>query len=342
MINYRLKASFLSIMVVLSLSLYTIGCADDPSSLGLNFIPPGETTGVRIFDSYIDTMLITSSNVKYYVNTSGSGNLMVGKNGNYDAKGLVRFSGLSADYDSATVNSATLILNYRNYYFPVSMSDSLAQIEFDVYKINRNLNFSTITLDSVNSSTFGTVSQGNYTGSPTADSQDVNISLNTTMIKDWLENAADTGYANKNYGIVLSPGNSSRVVKAFYSGLLSISENLRPKLKIIVTKNGDTDTLVTTVSSTISLVNTSILSGNETFSLQAGISYVQVMKFDLSKLPSTATINDVQLFLTLDSANSQFSKQTSHTIFGQYINDSAGLKTDAYQFLGAPQIAEDR
>src|SRR4030095_605709 len=336
MINNRLKEVFLSIVVVLTLSIYTIGCADDPSSLGLNFIPPGETTGVRTFDSYIDTMLITSTNVRYYVNTSGSPNLMVGKNGNYDAKALIRFAGLSGDYDSAVVNSASLILNYRNYYFPVSMSDSLAQIEFNIYKITRNLNFSTITLDYVNSSAFGTVSQGNYTGSPTADSQDVVVSLNTSMVKDWLEFAADTAYSNKNYGIVLSPGNSSRVVKAFYSAVNSVSEGLRPQLKIIVTKNGDTDTLITSVSSTLSLVNTTLTSGNETFSIQAGISYVQIMKFDLSKIPSTATINDVQLYLTLDSANCQFSSQTSHSIFGQYVNDTAGgLKVDNFAFQGS-------
>lgn len=317
-------------LVVLALSLYTIGCADDPSSLGLPFIPPGETTGVRI---YIDTTHITSSNVKYYVNTSGSTNLLVGKSGSYNSKALVIFGGISGDYDSATVNSAVLTLKYRNYYFPRAQSDSLGQIAFDVFKINRNLNFSTITLDSVNSSSFGNVSQGNYTGSPTADSQVVSISLNTGMVKDWLEYAADTSYANKNYGIALSPGNASNVVKAFYSR--NTSEGLKPKLTIIVTKGGRTDTLITTNSATVSLADASISQNTETFSLQAGVSYVQVMKFDLSGLPSTATINDVQLYLTLDQAGSIFSSQTVHKIGSLYISDSAGYQTTGSSFDGS-------
>ncbi len=324
------------VIIFTLVTFYTIGCADDPSSLGLNFIPPGETTGVRVFDSYIDTMQVTSVNVRKYVNTSTSSNLMVGINGSYNSKGLIRFGGLSGDYDSATVNSATLTLSYRNYYFPVSASDSLGQIAFDVFKINQSLNFSAITLDSVNSSTFGTVSQGSYTGSPTADSQKITISLNTAMVKDWLEYAADTSYPNKNYGMVLSPSAASTVIKAFYSGLSAISENVRPKLTVIVTKNNNTDTLTTSGSATVSLVNASITPSSETFSLQAGVSYVQTMKFDLSKIPSNATINDVQLYLTLDSANSKFSNQTSHSIAAQYISDTAGLVTDGFSFSGSP------
>jgi hypothetical protein len=333
--NKRLSAAFFCTAFIVILSLYTVGCADEPSSLGSNFIPPGETTGVRIFDSYIDTMEIISSNHIYYVNTSSSSNLMVGKNGNYETKGLLRFDGLSSNYDSAVVNSAVLKLNYVNYYFPSTPADSLGQISFDVFKIQQNLNFSTITLDSVNSSAFGNITQGNYTGSPTTDSQEVFITLNSAMVKDWLEYAADTTYPNKNYGIVFSPGNASAVIKGFYSSLSSL-QGLRPSLQIIVTKNGDTDTLNAFSSSTISLSNTSFASSNETFNLQAGVSYVQLMHFDLSHIPSNCTINDVQLYLTLDQPNSILSSQASFSIFSQFVTDTAGLKTENITFRGQP------
>lgn len=335
-LSRKMKFSILGVAFAAVLSIYTIGCSDDPSDLGLNFIPPGETTGVRVFDSYIDTMQITSTNVKYYVNTSNSANLMVGKNGTYDAKGLIKFGNISGDYDSATVNSATLTLKYRNYYFPVSPADSLAQISFDIYKVQQPLNFSSITLDSVNSGSFGTTSQGSYTGTPTADTQEVSISLNTAMVKDWLEYAADTNYSGKNYGIVLSPNSASNVIKAFYSGALT-NENVRPKLQIIVTKNNDTDTLYTTTASTVSLTDATINPNNETFSLQAGVSYVQIMNFDMSRLPQTATINDVQLYLTLDTANSMFSRESAYKIGCLYVSDTAsGYKTTGFSFDGTP------
>ncbi len=334
--NKRPKFYLYIILLVTALSLYTIGCADDPSNLGLNFIPNGETTGVRIFDSYIDTMPITSQNVRYYVNNSSSQNFMVGKNGSYDAKGLIKFGGFGTEYDSATVNSAVMTLSYRNYYFPTSSSDSLGQVSFDVYKILSNLNFTTITLDSVYSTTFGTTQQGSFTGSPTADSQEVSFNLNTSMVKDWLEYSADTNYANKNYGIALTPNTNSNVIKAFYSGLQGIAESVLPTLTIILTKNGDTDTITTRASATLSLVNTVFAPNNESFYLQAGVSYSQVMKFDMSRFPANSTINDVQLYFTLDGANSKFSRQTSYNIDINYISDTVGYKsTDIVPFSGS-------
>lgn len=337
MTSKNLKAALFSLIGIITLSIYTIGCADDPSELGLNFIPPGETTGVRIFDSYIDTMPITSSNHLFYVNTSGSKNILIGKSGNYESKALIAFGDLGDTHDSATVISAKMYLYYRNYYFPNTQSDSLGQLGFDVYKIQQKYDFSQITYDSINSNSFGNVSQGTYTGTPTYDSVEVVVDLNTSMVKDWLEYAADTSYSQKNYGIVLSPNNSSAAIKGFYSSKSDPSvDRVFPKLVVIITKNGDTDTLTTKSSSFISLSNTTFPSSSETFYLQAGVSYVQQMQFDMSHIPSTATINDVQLFLTIDTANVNYSSQTNYTILGQYINDSAGLKTDLTTFEGGP------
>jgi len=227
-----------------------------------------------------------------------------------------------------------MYLKYKNYYFPNTVSDSLGQIGFDVYKINDSLNFETITYDSVNTNTFGTVSQGSYTGTPTADTQEVEITLNPAMVKDWLEYAADPNYSVKNNGIVLSPNGSSASIKGFYS--TNNDAAVEPKLVVIYTKNNDTDTLTTTTSATISLTNASFAPSTETFSLQAGVSFVQQMSFDISRLPQTATINDVQLYLSLDSLSSNFSTQSNFTILGQFINDSAGLKTDLFAFNGSP------
>lgn len=334
MTKNKINAVLLSIFCVSALSIYTIGCADDPSSLGLNFIPPGETTGVRIFDSYIDTMPISSENRLYYVNTSGSSNLMVGKSGTFETKGALRFDNLNPDYDSATVVSAVITLRYRNYYYPTTTSDSLGQIAFDIFEVEQNFDYTTVTMDSINSSSFGTTPRGTFTGSPTADSQEVAINLDPLLVRDWLEYAADSSYSNKNYGIVFSPTNASNVIKAFYSS--SSVEGARPSLQIIVTKNNDTDTLNFNSSSSVSLTTGSLTPSAETFSMQAGISYVQVMKFDMSYFPASATINDVQLYLTLDSVNSNFSNQTNFRVNSQFITDSAGLVTESFSFAGTP------
>lgn len=321
-----------SVLITLALSFLTQSCADDPSSLGLKFIPPGETTGVRIFDSFIDTMLITSTNIKKRVNTSGSNYLMVGTSGSYNSKGLLKFNNLTPDYDSAVVNSATLTFKYASYYYPYTAMDSLGQTGFDIYKVQQNLNLTSITLDSVNSGSFGTVSVGSYAGFLTADSQEVSISLTPSMVKDWLENAADTGYTNKNYGIVLTPNGSSTAIKAFYNTQTS-SLGLKPKLQIIVTKNSRTDTLTTEDAISVSLVEGTLVQTPERFTLQAGIGYIQTMKFDVSHIPSTATINDAFLYLTIDSANSRLSTLSPRAVDIAYISDTAGIKTTGYSYL---------
>lgn len=332
----RFNLFFSSLIILVVFILLFSGCADEPSSLGLNFLPPGDTAGIRIFDSSVDTMLITSTNIKQYVNTSQSGNLLIGMSSNYDSKALVKFSNLSSDYDSSTILSATLTLTYQNYYFPNTTSDSLGQISFDIFTVSENLNYYTITLDSVTSNSFGTISQGGYSGTPTGDSEKVNINLNTNLVKDWLEYAADTNYQVKNYGIALIPNNSSSTVKGFYS-VMNSSSDLRPQLTIILTKNNDTDTLNYSGSQNLSLVNTSFQSNPEIFRLQSGVSYSQVLKFDLSKIPQGAIINDVQLFLTLDTANSEFTSQTIYKIRAQYISDTSGWVTETFPYFESAQ-----
>jgi hypothetical protein len=320
------------ILCFIGISIYTGGCADEPSSLGLNFIPPGDTESVKVFDTRVDSMFIKSTYHKKLTNTSGSINLMVGKKGSYDSKALLQFYNIDSGYGGATVNSASLILKYRNYYFPGSQSDSLGQVGFDVFKIREELNFGRITLDSVDNNTFGTISQGVYTGTPSSDSEEVSISLNTTMVKDWLELANDSNYSVKNYGIVLSPGSSSNVIKGFYSAA-SNNNDLKPELYIILTKNNNVDTLRYDATASLSLANNpSISQTNELFFLQAGIAYIQILKFDMTRIPSTATINDVQLYLTLDPANSILANKTESRIRASRVTDTAGLVVEEFNY----------
>jgi hypothetical protein len=310
------------------------GCADNPTSLGKNFLPPGDTTGIRIFDSYTDTMQFTSNNIRKYVNMSGSANLIVGVSGNYNSKALIKFYNLSTAYDSAVVSSAVLQLKYDNYFFPTAPSDSLGHIAFDIYTVEQNMNYGTVTVDSISSTSFGTVSQGNYSGSP-VDTQTIIIPLNNLLVQNWLAYAADTGHGVKNYGIVLNPNTSSNVLKAFYSG--TTSAGLRPLLKIIATKNGTTDTFSTDETQTVSLITTSFNPDPGIFRLQGGVSYIQTLRFTQNKIPSTATINDAQVILTLDSADSKFSSQTAYQLIAYYISDTSnGITTESSLYYGSP------
>lgn len=327
-LGYRYIYFVLTVLFFVFLSFMTPGCADEPSSLGIQFVPPNETTGVKVFDSYVDSMSITFSSVKRFLNNSTSPNLIVGQSGSINSKALIKFTGMPSTYDSTlNVISATLKLRYRNYYYPVTQTDSLGQIAFDIFRVQQKINYTTVTLDSVNAGTFGNSPQGTYTGSPTADSQEVDISLNTSMIYDWLKYAVDSNYAEKNYGVVLSPNASSNALKGFYSG--TVTTDLKPALFFVVSENGrPNDTLSINTSETVFFANGDLPIVPGIFFLQGGISHSELFKFVTNKIPSTAVINDARLILSIDEGNSLISTQTQRKVIGLSAIDSGAVNTE--------------
>ena len=317
------------ILVFLALTFLTESCADNPSSLGKKFINPSETLGVKVFDSYIDTMQITTTNLRYYVNTSTSLNLMVGQYANVRSLALIKFDSVAMNYDTAIVASAVMKLKYRNYYFPSSLADSLGNIGFDIFKVQNYHNYSSITYDSVNSTTFGTVSQGSYTGAPAHDTAEIDIPLNAAMVSDWLKYRDDTSYAQKNNGIVLMPNSGSRVIKTFYS---SQSPAYKPVLRITFSSNHDT--VVCNQTETVFLPTTTFTNVPGTFKLFGGVGYVDVIKFDVSKLSSKSIINDAQLILTLDPSKSVISPLTNQAISAYFVTDTSNF-TESTPYTGS-------
>ena len=329
-LNFAFYSFFVSVLVFIVLSVLTESCADNPSSLGIKFINPAETLGVKTFDSYVDTMQITTSNVRLYINTSSSTNLIVGKNASYNSMGLIKFTGLPSGFDTATVRNAVLKLKYRNYYYPVTTADSLGTIAFDVYKVQQNFNYSGVTYDSINSTSFGNVSQGNYSGAPAHDSVEADITLNNTLVHDWLKYTTDTSYSVKNYGVVLTPNNGSTTLKSFYSGTTGSSAS--PLLQITFTSNSDT--LNITASQTVFLATTTITTPKDEFCLQAGISYVDIIKFNTSKLSPQIIVNDARVIFTIDPPRSVYSNQTNYSITGNFVTDTS-YNFEPYSYIVA-------
>ncbi len=331
---YKIKSDVSGITIKLVLLLFASyllqGCENNPNDLGIKFIPPTDTTQTRYLDSQIDTMRITNSNYKKYINTSISNLMLVGNYQSYQSKALLKFTAINPDFDSSNIISAKLTLRYSNYYF----KDPMGLTAFNIYRVNTNLNYSSVTFDSVNSSTFGTSSVGSFTGTP-VDTQFVNITLNNQIAKDWLEYAADTNYVNKNYGVVLNPDKSSTTIKGFYS--LNNINDLTPVVTIILTKNGTQDTLTLNTSEYVSLTDApSTIIPPDRFILQSGIAYENILKFDLSKLPTNAIINNATLQFSLDNASSFITSFTTdkRIVLGMVIdsvNHKDSLLTNIFQ-----------
>lgn len=331
--NFRCKIFSIifpvKILLLTAAAVLFQSCEDNPNDLGLIFIPASDTTMTRFLDSKADTMNINSVNYKKYINTSTSQSMLVGNYQNYQSRFLLKYRDISPDYDSTNVISAVLTLRYNDYFY----ENENGLTSFNIYRMNVNYNYSTITYDSVPSSSYGTVTMGSYSGTP-ADTQTIDVPLNNQLAKDWLEYAADTNYANKNYGIIFVPDASSNTIKGFYSNNNDVG--LIPIVTIIFTKNGnqDTITLVTSEYVTLSDAPSSIIP-QERFVLQNGIAYRDNLTFDLSKLPPNVIINNVTLLFSLDNAASFISENTDKRIVIGTVIDSVNrvdsIFTEAFQ-----------
>lgn len=298
--------------------LFIAGCENNPNDLGLSFVNPLDTTGSKI----LDTTIIVSSNYRNYINSNGSANMLVGNynfSGNqYTAKTILKYNGITTSYQNARVLSANLRLRYSKYAF----KDTTGTVSFNIYKVNRSLNPLTITNDSVSSSDIGTTSIGSYTGNP-ADASAINIALDTTTMKDWLNYAADTSYSAKNYGLAIVPNSSSTTIKGFYSE--NNTDTLRPFITLAIQTSSSVDTVILRYPSSVSLSNApvSVIPSSQYFLIQNGVSFRDILKFSFPNLPSNVIINEAYLQITINSSQSFITSGTSNRIKTDMVTDSS-------------------
>lgn len=323
--NYSVK-----LFLILFTAVTLVSCENNPNSTGITFISPDDTLSTRVLDSQLDSMPITNKNYLNYINTSSSQNFLVGNYQNYTSKSLLKFVEINQNLDSASIVSAILTLKYNDYSF----NNKSGLTSMNVYQMTTNFNYSTVLYDSVSSSNYGSVSKGSYSGTPAADTQKVNITLNNQMVKDWLEYSADTSYPVKNYGMILLPDASSSTISGFYS--FNNTTDLIPYITVIYSKNSVVDTANINISEYVTLSNAppSIIPADR-FVLQSGVAYRNVLNFDLTRLPSNVIINNVNLQFTLDSKNSIISSSTDkRVVLGMVVdsvNNTDSIFVDAFQ-----------
>ena len=308
-------------------------CEEQISDLGQNYISPDDTLGTKILDSKTDSLTISVNNFKQFINTFLSTNMLIGNSMNYQSRTLLKFNNLPSNYDSATVVSAKVKLKYSNYFF----KESSGTVSFDMFRLISELNFSTITNDSVTSANIDNTIRGSFSGNPT-DSALISVNLDNQLAKDWLEYAADPNHPVRNRGIIMVP-NGGTAIKGFFSSRIE-DENLRPVLEVIVTKNSQTDTLTLKESESVSLSNApnSVIQSDRIF-LQSGVAFRSILNFGLSKLPGNVIINDALLTLTLDTVNSYITSVSDQRLVAAMVTDSTA-KTDSLGFITLNKVGD--
>lgn len=320
---------FTKIIAIVIIAIAIQSCENNPNDLGLEFIV-SDTLNTKVLDSNKDSLLITYNSYKRYVNTFVSSYMFIGsyqQNGaTYSSKAFIRTLGVSNLYAGATVLSARIKVNYAKY----SYNDSTGTVGFNIYPINKQYNFTTITKDSISESSIGTTVLGSYNGAVT-DTNSIYIPFDNATAKNWLEYAADTSYAQKNYGIALVSNASSNTIKGF-GGYFNGTANLTPQIIIVANKNNVTDTLKYPFE-TISFPDVqNPYYPADRIVIQNGISLNSILNFNLDKLPPRVIINDAYLRLKIDLSNSTLSSQLSRIMQISMMTDTVAKTTDGSSF----------
>lgn len=293
------------------------GCSDEPTALN--------SVGTQLSRTQVvvkDTTLRAtgSSTFRQPVATDGLVNL-VGRSGNYVAYTLLQFpSSLFPQRDTVNVLSAELSLRAVTW-----SGDSLSTFGFTVHKITESWGSGSFQWDSLSlkPNFYETASRGTFNGVVARDTQTISVSLDTALVREWLQPQTIT-----QYGIILIPTTGTSVIRglnAFYS--TPESTQFYPTLRVIArgrnTSTPDTSTFIYGYDTFVGNV-TSLTTDPELLYLQSGITYRSRIVFDLSSIPKGAIINEAQLFLVENPAANRLTRFSGEkTIAGHVLLDAS-------------------
>jgi len=197
------------IIFYLSLVLFISACDDQPADVGSSIIKDKDKIQSHTLGS--DDIQFTQEIIKTDIATSTAYSVLVGKHGNEESIGLLRFVDFPDTLANATVISADIVLHPTKYY--IGNPSSFA---FSIYRITSSWD-----ADNVTSMVISGLSQdgnkyGSFSGS-IDDTATIYVPLSTDLVKEWLDIRAAQSAAGNNFiqGLMLVPDASSDCIYSF-------------------------------------------------------------------------------------------------------------------------------
>lgn len=286
-------ASFLALV-----SLVWLGCNEEPTSVGIGLLSSQDL--VRV-----DTTTITAvggTTIRKRINTGASGDIMVGKFQGYEARALLRFTGIPDTLEPAGILSANLILK-ASYRF----GDPQGDLAFSVNKMTQGWTETGVNWDSISTASYEPTTRGFFSAA-IADTDSVIISLDPSLIKDWLQAVADSQAIE---GVILVPTGASDKIVGFNS-FQSSDASKAPRLVVTFLSGTVQDTLTLATGEDVYVANIDNLNSDQNLLyVQAGVVYRSMVTFDLSLVPSHVGIHQAMLELTLNPSRSMLSSTST-------------------------------
>ncbi len=301
----------LSVTAILAVT--SLQCSDDPNDVGIGVLPPEDLVSidtVRIRDA-------TSVTFKKFISPN-TVSLLTGTYNGYEARTLIRFRSLPDTLRDASVLSATLRM--KPFY---TFGDSTTALTFTVHSIALAWEDTSATWNSVNAAGFFDGEQRGSFSQVVSDTAEVAVTLDPTLAQEWLTAAADSV---EQFGMLLLPAAGLSVIKGF----TSFQSTFPPRIEIIYERSGNVDTLTWNLGSDIHVANVELPSEPELMNIQAGVSYRSRLRFDVSAVPTGATVHNATLELTIDRSASELGGPRSQvqlpfeSLIAHHVTDSSG------------------
>lgn len=306
------------VVVFLFAALFMFSCSDAPTSIGLDLL---NNDFIKVINTNSDSLGLSQYSYSFHkeISLASSSRLLIGKKDNLEASILMRFfvslsDTLKQDIIDNQINVSSAVMELIQDY---EFGNESEPFDFAVHKINSDWG-SEFTADSL--------SNLSYDGEDVSLAKEINdsvtsVTISNQLIESWLMGAADTSL-NTNKGIYLkSHLGTGKVLgyTAFNTSLINI-----PVVKVVIDKpDVYTDTLNLPAILDLSVIDgrpPQVSTGN--LVIQSGYVFNSKLVFDISKIPDNAIINDAELVLTLDTAETVTGSSYSNTIYAFYLVDS--------------------
>jgi hypothetical protein len=245
----------------------------------------------------------------------------LGRSGGYEAQTLLQF--LPAYFpqrDTVSVISARLTLRLEGWF-----GDSTGTLAFTVHKITQEWRAPTARWDSLPA--FDATVRGTYSGTVTADTQQISLDLDTAMVREWLNKSTYT-----QWGIILVPTPGCTAVRGvhifeydslkYYPTLQIIARNASGTVQDTATYDAGVDTFVGNVDEPVP--------STERLFTQSGVVFRSRLRFDVSFIPRGAIISTAELTLVRDPGTCRLNRFTpdSLLLLGTLVSATDSARVD--------------
>lgn len=318
------KPFIFALTLILIISFTLLQCRDEPNAVGIGQLQGGDFVSVKSFNSLTDSAVVTGSAFKRHINAGWSSALLIGKYQGYEARALMKFSGIPDTLGGAIVSSAKVTLHPMHY----TLGDSSAILSFSAFKITQSWTSSGVTWDSITTASYDITPAGTFSGTVN-DTTAITFALDTALVQEWLQNAVDSSKRTLIQGIILV-AHTNASVRTFSS----FESDSLPKLEIAYTKDGYSDTLTLSYGESTFIADVVLPSDPQLLFLQSGVAYRTQLKFDVSKIPQRVFVSNAVVELTLNRSASRLSTQYTDSLIVQFMKDASPDSMESSYAIG--------